>query len=81
MLLLEGTCFALFLPAAGPAFESVATLLPFSWFACDAAGGITYSYLSATMGSTFIARRAGMQQASSATMDRIAATATNVNGS
>jgi hypothetical protein len=35
-------------------------LRPFSWFARDAAGGMTYSYLSATMGSTFIARRAGM---------------------
>src|SRR5947207_9138521 len=40
-----------------------------------------YSYLSATMGSTFVARRAGMKQAAIATMTSSAPTATIVTGS
>src|ERR1700722_9262014 len=40
-----------------------------------------YSYLNATIGSTRIARRAGMEQAAAATATRIAATARNVSGS
>ena len=39
---------------------SLAAWRPFSWLAFDVAGGMTYSYLSATKGPTFIARRAGM---------------------
>jgi hypothetical protein len=33
--------------------------LLFSWFACDAGGGMIYSYRSAITGSVRIARRAG----------------------
>jgi hypothetical protein len=33
--------------------------LLFSWFACDAEGGMIYSYRSAITGSVRIARRAG----------------------
>src|SRR5207249_9473642 len=40
-----------------------------------------YSYLSATMGSTFVARRAGMKQAAIATMTSSAPTATIVTRS
>src|SRR6185503_5069394 len=40
-----------------------------------------YSYLSATIGSTFAARRAGIQHASKATTASSKGTAANVNGS
>src|SRR5262245_19144122 len=40
-----------------------------------------YSHLSATIGSTFVARRAGIQQASSATTVSSSAITMNVNGS
>src|SRR5512146_157855 len=43
--------------------------------------GIRYSYLSATMGSTFVARRAGIKLASSADATSTAATTINVHGS
>jgi hypothetical protein len=40
----------------------------FSWFACDAEGGMTYSYRNATMGSTRIALRAGTHDAATTTI-------------
>src|SRR5262247_511554 len=40
-----------------------------------------HSHRNATIGSTFVARRAGIQQASSATSASSKATPTNVNGS
>jgi len=40
-----------------------------------------YSYLNATMGSTFVARRAGVYEARSATASMTAETTTNVTGS
>src|SRR5262245_26621622 len=60
-----GTSFFIFLP-----FDLC--LLPFDFL---------YSYLSATSGSTFVARRAGIQHASNATAIRSAATDTIAQGS
>ncbi len=42
---------------------------------------MTYSYRSATMGSTRVARRAGMEQAASATTSNRTATLKNVSQS
>jgi hypothetical protein len=63
-----------FLPAsfaAAPAFVDVA-------FPADSAN---HSHRKATSGSTFVARRAGIQQASSATRSNSSAIAANVSGS
>src|ERR1051326_7114628 len=43
--------------------------------------GLNYSYRSATIGSTFVARRAGTKQATSATIVSSAAVTPNVSGS
>lgn len=42
---------------------------------------VSYPYLRGTIGSTFIARRAGMEQAASATSVSSSATPVNVSGS
>jgi hypothetical protein len=39
---------------------SMPYLKPIFMLRCDAGGAMSYSYLSATMGSTLVARRAGM---------------------
>ena len=48
---------------------------------CRSAASVSYSYRMATIGSTRLARTAGMQLARNATESRIDATATNVTGS
>jgi hypothetical protein len=48
---------------------------------CNAESAMRYSCLSAIIGSTWVARRAGIQQASSATPSSIRETARKVTGS